>query len=327
MKVTLQMIADRVGVTCATVSLALRNAPQISAARREEIRKAAESLGYRPNALVSTLMANIRQGKAPPRRTGLLYLYTGGSAFPGEPGTTPELFFRGAKEQAAKRGFNLEPFWLREPGLSEARIDRILAARGIPGVIVGPREDGARLPRLPWERLAVVMVSPSFAEPHLDRVSANFYSATRIAMARIDARRESPVRLILPEQHDRNVLHLWQASYLHERLANRHALAPLIAAEPGQAVEWVSAHRGCTVLGTNLVLAWLEEAGLAMLRDFRFVSLNVENRTDLSGIREPNLEVGAEAADLVIGRIYLNRTGLPTKPRETFIEPDWQEGR
>ena len=75
------------------------------------------------------------------------------------------------------------------------------------------------------------------------------------------------------------------------------------------------------------MLAWLEEAGLAMLRDFRFVSLNVENRTDLSGIREPNLEVAAEAADFVIGRNYLNRTGLPTKPRETFIEPDWQEGR
>lgn len=321
------MIAERVGVTSAAVSLALRNAPQISEARRKEIREAAEALGYRPNALVSTLMAKIRQGKPPPRRTGLLYLYTGGRGFPGSPGATPELFFRGAKEQAAKRGFNLEPFWLREPGLGEARIDRILAARGIPGVIVGPREDALPLPRLPWERLAAVKISLSFAEPNLDRVSANFFSATRIAMARIEGRRGAPVRLILPEQHDRNVLHFWTASYLRERLGNRHALAPLIAEDPGQAVGWVEANRGCTVLGTNLVLAWLEEAGLDARRDFRFVSLNVEGRADLRGIREPSLEVGAEAADLLIGRIYLNRTGVPEKPRETFIEPDWQEGR
>ncbi len=327
MKVTLQMIADRVGVTCATVSLALRDAPQISEARRKEIRETAEALGYRPNALVSTLMAKIRQGKAPPRRTGLLYLYTGGRSFPGDPGATPELFFRGAKEQAAKRGFNLEPFWLREPGLGEKRIDRILAARGIPGVIVGPREDLFPLPALPWERLAVVMISHSFEEPAFDRVAANFHSATRLAMDKIGrGRRGAPVRLILPERHDRNVRHLWTASYLHARLARPHVLAPLVVEAAGPAVAWVRANRGCTILGTNRVLEWLEDAGLARGRDFEFVSLNVEGRPELSGIREPGLEVGAEAADLVIGRIYLNRTGIPDKPRETLIEPDWQDG-
>ena len=143
MKVTLQMIADRVGVSCATVSMALRNAPQISAARRKEIGKVAEELGYRPNALVATLMAHIRQAKPPPRRTGLFYLVSGDSARCGAPGTTPELFFLGAREQAAKRGFHLEPFWIREPGMTEKRLARILRARGIPGVTV-PNPLGAR---------------------------------------------------------------------------------------------------------------------------------------------------------------------------------------
>jgi len=321
------MIAERVGVTSAAVSLALRNDPQISPARRAEIQEAARELGYRPNALVSTLMSHIRQAKSPPRHTGLLYLVTGPAATAGFPGSTPDLCFRGARDQAAKRGFGLELFWLREPGLTEARIGKILRARGVPGVIVGPREDGLPLPNLPWDRLASVMISYSFATPQLDVVTPDFYRAARIAMEYVKPEGGAEVRLILPEEHDRNVRHLWTAGYLRERLGRRGFQLPLIARRPREATDWVKANRGCTVLGTNLVLDWLKAARLKEARDFRFVSLNVENLPTLSGIREPSLEVGAEAADRVISRIYLNQTGLPAKPRITLLEPEWQTGR
>ncbi len=327
MKATLRMIAEHVGVTPATVSMALRNDPQISVSRRDEIQRAAAKLGYRPNALVSTLMSHIRQARPAPRHTGLLYLLTGATGTPGFPGSTPDLCFRGAREQAARRGFSLDVFWLREPGLNETRIDKILRARGVPGVIVGPREDALPLPELPWGRLAAVMVSQSFALPQLDHVSADFYAAVCLAMERLKSERTNPTtRLILPETHDRNVRHLWTAGYLRERLGHRRFHPPLIVSSAQPVVDWVAAHPGCTVLGTNLVMEWLQQAGLQTGRDYRFISLNVEHRPELTGIREPSLEVGAEAADLVISRVYLNQTGLPEKPRTTLIEPAWQDG-
>lgn len=328
MKVTLQMIADRVGVTCATVSMALRNDPQISSARREEIHTVAEELGYRPNALISSLMSHIRQAKPPPRRTGLLYLVSGPNASPGPwTGHPFEMYFRGAAEQAARHGFHLEPFWIREPGLTEARIEKILWARRIPGIIVGPRQDSLPLPRLPWERLATVLIGYSFAEPHLDRVLANFYNATRLAMAFLKRELYPPVRLILPETHDRNVLHLWKASYLQERLQQRHFQAPLVVRAPGRAVEWVRRNPGCTVLGTNLVLSWLRDARLREHVHYRFVSLNVEGQPELTGVLEPSLAIGVEAANLTISRILLNCTGIPANPHVTLIDPTWQQGR
>lgn len=327
MKVTLQMIADRVGVTCATVSMALRNDPQISRARREEIRKAAEDLGYRPNALVSSLMSHIRQAKPPPQRTGLLYLVSGGSAAPARgPGHPFDLYFRGAAEQAARHGFHLERFWIREPGLTEARIEKILWARKIPGVIVGPKEDSLPMPRLPWERLATVSIGFTFAELPLDRVLTNFHNSTRLAMAFLKRELFPPVRLILPERHDRNVLHFWTACYLRERLGERHFQPPLIADAPKRAVEWVRRNPGCTVLGTNLVLSWLQNARLREYEHFRFVSLNVEGQTELTGVREPSLAIGIEAADLTISRILLNRAGFPENPHLTLIDPAWQQG-
>ncbi len=327
MKVTLQRIATQAGVTAATVSMALRNNPRISAARRSEIRRVAEELGYRPNALVSTLMSHIRQAKPPPRHTGLLYLVSGSAATPGAPGTTPELYFRSAREQAARHGFHLELFWLREPGLTEARIDRILRARNIPGVIVAPREDPRPLPRLAWERLSAVMISSSFAEPRLDRICADFPAAIRLAMAFLKQEaRTRPVRLILPESHDRNVQHLWNAAYLHERSGRKRFQPPLIVDNPDPALAWVERHPGGIVLGTNLVLSWLRDAGLQEHEHFRFVSLNVEGDSTLTGIREPSWEVGTEAADRTIARIHLNQTGLPTEPRLILIEPRWQQG-
>lgn len=328
MKITLQMIADRVGVTCASVSMALRNNPQISRARREEIKKVAEDLGYCPNALVSSLMSHIRQAKPAPQRTGLLYLVSGPTATPGVPGSMFDLYFRGAAEQAARRGFHLEPFWVREPGLTDARIGKILWTRRIPGIIVGPREDALPLPRLPWEQLATVAIGYSFAEPLLDRMVTNFYNSTRLAMAFLKEELYPPVRLILPESHDRNVLHLWTAGYLQERQQQtRKFQTPLIVNAPDKAVNWVRQNHGCTVLGTNLVLEWLRHARLREHEHFRFVSLNVDTRTELTGIREASLLTGADAADLVISRILLNRMGLPENPHVTLIEPAWQDGQ
>lgn len=184
------------------------------------------------------------------------------------------------------------------------------------------------MPRLAWERLSAVMISSSFAEPRFDRICADFPAATRLAMAFL--KQEAPgraVRLILPASHDRNVQHLWNAAYLHERSGQRRFQAPLVVDAPDPAIEWVERHPGCVVLGTNLVLSWLRDAGLREHAHFRFVSLNVEGEPGLTGIREPSWEVGAEAADRTIARIHLNQTGLPTDPRLILIEPRWQQGK
>lgn len=51
MVVTLKDIAKKIGVSDATVSMALRNHPQISRARRKQICELAKQMGYRPNPM------------------------------------------------------------------------------------------------------------------------------------------------------------------------------------------------------------------------------------------------------------------------------------
>ncbi len=210
--------------------------------------------------------------------------------------------------------------------MNDARFAKIIKSRKIPGIIVGPKEDALNFPELPLEELSVVMISQSFHSPRLDRVLTNFHASIHLAMEKIKSDPHPPVRLILPEKHDRNVQHAWSAYYLYESFRKRNYKSPIITQDPNEAVEWVAAHPGCTVLATNLVLMWLNDAGLSEKEHFNFVSLNVENRSDLTGVKEPGLAVGAVAADTVISRIQLNMTGSPENPHTTLLEPTWQVG-
>jgi LacI family transcriptional regulator len=59
---TIREIAAAAGVSAMTVSLALRGSREVSAATRKRIRALAESMGYRPNPMVSALMQQVAGG-------------------------------------------------------------------------------------------------------------------------------------------------------------------------------------------------------------------------------------------------------------------------
>src|SRR5262245_16926091 len=56
-RITVRQIARRLNVSHTTVSRALKDDPRISVAVRKKIRGAAETLGYRPDPMLSALAA------------------------------------------------------------------------------------------------------------------------------------------------------------------------------------------------------------------------------------------------------------------------------
>jgi LacI family transcriptional regulator len=70
----LQDLADRLGVTKAAVSLALRNQPGVSAELRAAVKALAAKLDYRASPLLAVHMAQVRARRRPHYRATLALL-------------------------------------------------------------------------------------------------------------------------------------------------------------------------------------------------------------------------------------------------------------
>ncbi|HLP78241.1 MAG TPA: LacI family DNA-binding transcriptional regulator, partial [Candidatus Paceibacterota bacterium] len=71
MRITLKDIAEKLGVTKAAVSLALRDHPRISGDLRRRAKQAADELGYRPDAFLARL-SSYRVSKGGARAEGVI---------------------------------------------------------------------------------------------------------------------------------------------------------------------------------------------------------------------------------------------------------------
>ncbi|MFM9956440.1 MAG: LacI family DNA-binding transcriptional regulator [Phycisphaerales bacterium] len=140
--VSLADVADRVGVSPATVSRALHNPEKVAAATLGRIRLAIEELGYRPNVFAAGLMH---------RSARVLAVVT-----PDELDAGVALALRGAEDQARRLGY----FLLLVP---RARLADRAAALGAPalalvdGVVVLDASADAALVRAAFaERVPIV---------------------------------------------------------------------------------------------------------------------------------------------------------------------------
>ena len=91
--VTIKDIAQRLGVAVSTVSMALKDSPQISEKRRREIKQTACEMNYVPNPFGRALQAQ----RSP--LTGYLTKEVSGSFY--------DLLLQGAGETAVKHGYGM----------------------------------------------------------------------------------------------------------------------------------------------------------------------------------------------------------------------------
>jgi transcriptional regulator with XRE-family HTH domain len=136
-RVTLRGIARLLGVSHATVSLALRGSPRISVARRSEVLQVAERLGYRPDPMLSALRHYRRTVGRPSIQAEIAWLN-----FWPQPGRLRSFrefdgYWRGALAMAEAQGYRLEEFRVNSQ-LSIDRLRAILRARNIKGLLLPP---------------------------------------------------------------------------------------------------------------------------------------------------------------------------------------------
>ena len=163
-------LARELGTTPATVSRGLRDHPRISIAMRKRIRRLAKLRGYKLDPETTRLMAHIRSArdKQPDSVLALLSDAYDSQALSRDPYTRH--LIEGATARARELGFRTEILCLREPGMNEARLEKILYTRAIHGVLIPPQADLPHDVALPSHHVAVVAATAARAHHHLHRV-------------------------------------------------------------------------------------------------------------------------------------------------------------
>lgn len=337
-RVTMALIAEKAGVSKNTVSLALRGNRQIPPATRRKIERIAKAVGYTKDPLVAHLMTELRKGRpAGYRQTlALLNAHADPAAFKRHP--TIPVYVRGCRRRAEALGYRFDEFWLHDPDLDGAKLNRIMRARGIRGVIVVGLMKTNELPerfREVWEQQACVVTGVRTRHPTLSFCCVDHHALVMEACSRAVGLGYRRPALVVDEHIDRLVDGRFTAgmTVAQQVLPNRQRVPGFYAVEaarenPAVFKAWFDRHKPDVILTLyTVVRSWLGDLGLEVPRDIGLIQLERRRGTlDWAGMDQHNDLTGDAAVSLLVSMLHNNEAGVPAFPRATLIGGTWEDG-
>jgi len=326
---TLADIAKKIGMSSATVSMALRNNPRISKKTRALVKKTAKSLGYHPDPLLSALAIRKRQSHTPRTFANLAFITDDRWRLQPNRGEWVDSVIGGMRECCSHLGYELDVFGMKEL-LNLGDPDRILSARGIRGLVIPSllKEDFKL--QLDWDRYAVVAMGahPTFHRFH--RIGTDFFAGMGIVcseLARLGYRR---VGLAHAYEIESNKRFEWLGALAKESYLVPQRIEPVPPHLPAAFtkdgyIRWIKTHKPeCVISNEPLSLAYLKEAGIRVPEDIGYVALSTARHAEkVAGVIINNSVLGEIAIMQLHGLILRGESGASNPPKETLVCPMW----
>ncbi len=327
---TFAEVARLAGVSKMTVSRVLNGRGRASEETAARVRAAAARCGYRINPLVQALMAGVRRARAT-RTANLGWVTRGEGAVRRE--EPRALVLAGARARAEELGFGLAEVELpADESLRPERVGAILRARGVAGVIVSPLvEPGGTLP-VPWADFPCAAIGTSLGEPALHQAMAHHVRIMGRVIEEVERRGyRRPVLATMrdtAERTEHGQAMAWQYRQLLLPARERIDAVFVDRWTPADWSRWLRRVRPDVVIGAHpQMLAALESVGAKVPDETGFVTTSWRaDHPRCAGVRQPFVEVGAAAVDLVVAQIHRNERGVPGRPKMVLVEGDWIDG-
>lgn len=328
-------IAKTLGITQATVSRALNGDKSISAQMRKKIRETAKKLGYQQNAYLTVLMSHIRTGRKLNSKGTIGLLIESPSQEEWYKSQTYRLFHKGVMQRADELGFRIESFFLQKAGMDAAKIDQILHARGIKGIILAPPYHGNRTLNMHWERYAAIGVGFGWETQDLNRVVFdqlnNFITSFNMLRTLGYKRIGTSLAEMFVDGTRRGTQSYTAYLDCQNRIPENERIPAFVvrpATSESEFRKWIQKWRPdalLTLVGDEK--NWLDAMNIRVPQDMGFacISQPVDNR--FARINERAEVVGAVALEQVAAQIARNEFGPPSCPKAIIIEGGWIKGR
>lgn len=335
-RVSLRDLAKRLGLTHATVSMALRGLPRVAEKTRRRILEEAERCGYRPDPMLSALAAYRQNKRVPSYHGHLAWLHN--YDFPASRLSQTLLhqnpYFMGAHHRAAELGFQIEPYSFRD--VSPDQLSAILNARGVRGILVSPLDHPGTCLAMDWEKFSAVAFGFSLASPRLHTIISAQYRIALIATRKLHKLGYKRVGFLtssaFDERTDRNFVSGFLSASMDVPAA--HQIPPLSLKEddPEPAIsaaikKWIVGSGVEAVLCSNSFLPFVAGTGLAIPDDVAVALIGTPNRfPGFAGMDENCFRVGALAVEHLAFMIQHGERGLPEIPCYILVDGTWVDG-
>ena len=333
--VTMQDIANAAHVGKATVSLALRNDPRLREETRKRIQRIAAEMGYRPNAVVANLMAQLRAGRIPKFQATLGLVNASQEKGKLQEVITFTEWAKGCRHRAKQIGYGFDEFWLYEPGLTPARLLKILESRNIRGLVVAAVLRHGRLPEEfseLWERLACVVVGVQTTRPRLHFACNDQYSTARQAVREVLSRGYTRPALVIDPDLDELLDYRFSAGFLSatNQLPKNRKIPSFNFSSVNQKnfSSWFHKHSPDVILTMDeRVRDWLLALKVLIPDKVGLVHLDLHsNLPDWAGMNQNNDLVGAAALDMLVDQLHRNEFGSPVLTKCMMVASTWVDG-
>lgn len=333
---TQEDIARALGVSKMTVSLALRNSPEVSREMRAKVAATAAEMGYRSNPYVRGFIVHQRHRRPSPQRLpiALLNLWN-------PPARFRELVWSGqlmagAGSRAEELGYYIDEIAVRAPGMTARRVNSILCNRGIRGILIAPTPHSYSHLTLDWDNFAGIAVGLTLRKPNLHRIALNTTLSIQLALHHLKNAGYQRIGFLLNRTFvqrmngDPESAFLYQQSNLPPKKRIPIHWSAWYNFQRGFP-EWLEKYKPDAIITYwGNVLEWLIDHGCKVPDDLGFVHLNVglsqEQTRRLSGVSDENREIGRRAVELLVSEMERNSYGVPASPTITLVTPCWVPG-
>ncbi len=331
---TIRSLAAQLGLSRATVSEALRGVPRVNPETAARVRAAAEAAGYRSNPLAAALMSQMRRSQGGTFRGVLALVDVQRDGRPKYATQFPEKIRHAAAQRARELGFEAERLVVSAGGVTVKRLDGILKARGIHGVVLLPCWDEPDYRELDWPNYAGVYADYAINHPPLNTVCPDHHRNMVEALERVRAAGFTRPGLVLSKHIDERLHHRWEGAFLVEQ---QHYFSkkpvPTLRSSDTTVDEaefraWFRNHNPDVVIGHwTRVIPWMIAEGAKIPETHGFVCLNqLMAEIPCAGVDLQPSTIGRRSAEAVIANIQQNDFGVPAAPAVLCVAGKWADG-
>jgi LacI family transcriptional regulator len=316
-----------------TVSLALRNDPEISLRVRTLLQKTAKKLGYRRDPFLDAFNRHRTQGLVRRTKQVIAFVADFASKNDMEASNAHWAMWKSGHAAARKLQHQLEFFSLRGESMTTKRLDAVLHARGVEGVVIAALRNVAAPQDFAWERYSAVLIDTDWPGSLGCSVEPAFLEGSRMAFERLRRRGCQRIGLVTLDRADLKHNAFVRAGVLCEqqKQPSDQRVPELVMGDGVSAAEakaWLCRYRVDSVMASQAVYRRLAAlAGRSFLRNIVWACADtVDAPLDTAGVEVNYAALGTVAVEQVVGLMRSHERGAAGKASTTFVPVSWREG-